>query len=225
MIERPFSLVHLIRKPLVASATPPLVVLLHGFGSNAEDLFGLAGELDPRFLVVSVQAPYTLGYGAYAWFHFSPVPAVVTIATDEAENSRKLILKFLDEIITAYHVDTNHVYLMGFSQGAIMSLDVALTQPQNVSGVVAMSGRLMPQTLDARASEDALKKLSVLVVHGTMDNVLPIYNGRAIRDEIAKLPIPLTYHEYDMGHNVTPESLADVTHWLTERLSIAATPR
>jgi len=107
---------------------------------------------------------------------------------------------------------------MGFSQGAIMSASVALTQPELVAGVVLMSGRILPEIRPLMADPERLEELPFLIVHGTDDVVLPIVYGRASRELLSSLPVKLTYHEYKMGHEVSQESLADVTAWLSAQL-------
>src|SRR6516225_7411273 len=127
------SLVHLVRQPIIEAGIPPLLLLLHGIGSNEQDLYGLAPFLDQRFLIISVRAPNTLGPGSYEWF--------------EADFT-------LQEPVTAYDADPKQVYLMGFSQGAIMSASVALTRPELVAGVVLMSGRILPEIRPLIASNE-----------------------------------------------------------------------
>jgi phospholipase/carboxylesterase len=87
-----------------------------------------------------------------------------------------------------------------------------------VAGVVAMSGRLLPEVLPLLAPPDALRGLPILLQHGIADPVLALQHGRTARDRLATLPVELTYREYTMGHQVTAESLADAAHWLRERL-------
>jgi phospholipase/carboxylesterase len=215
------SLVHLISQPKVGASTPPLLLLLHGVGSNEHDLFGLVPYLDKRFLIISVRAPNTLGPGSYAWFDVDFTPQGPVINPAQAEASRLALITFLDEAVNAYNADPKQIYLMGFSQGAIMSASIALTQPQLVAGVVLMSGRILPEIQPLIASNEELSGLPFLVVHGTSDMVLPISYGRASRQLLSSLPVELTYHEYRMGHEVSQESLADVTAWLSAQLDKA----
>ena len=215
------SLIHLVSQPKVEASTPPLLLLLHGVGSNEHDLFGLVPYLDKRFLIISVRAPNTLGPGSYAWFEVDFTPQGPAINPAQAEASRKALITFLDEAVNAYDADPKQIYLMGFSQGAIMSASVALTQPQLVAGVVLMSGRILPEIQPLIASNEELSGLPFLVVHGTADMVLPISYGRASRQLLSSLPVELTYHEYRIGHEVSQESLADVTAWLSARLDKA----
>lgn len=99
-----------------------------------------------------------------------------------------------------------------------MSFSAALTQPQRVAGIVAMSGRILPEVLPLLAPREALVNLPVMVVHGLYDNVLPIQHGRASQQRLSQLPVDLTYREYPMGHQVAAESLADIRQWLASRL-------
>jgi phospholipase/carboxylesterase len=214
-------LVYLVRQPKIETDTPPLLLLLHGIGSNEHDLYGLAPFLDERFLIISVRAPNTLGPESYAWFEADFTPQGPVINPEQAEASRKTLIAFLKEAITAYGADPKQVYLMGFSQGAIMSASVALTQPELVAGVVLMSGRILPEIQPLIASHEKLQGLPFLVVHGTVDMVLPITHGRASRELLSSLPVDLTYHEYPMGHEVNQESLSDVTAWLIQQLDKA----
>jgi len=155
---------------------------------------------------------------SYAWFNLGFTPQGIVINPEEAESSRRMIRKFLGEIVEAYDCDPKAVYLMGFSQGAMMSLAVALTYPGSAAGVVAMSGRVPPQTLEQIADKDTLIGLPIFVAHGARDMLLPINHGREARAMLSELPVELTYREYDMGHEISYDSLKDVTGWLKERL-------
>jgi phospholipase/carboxylesterase len=218
-----FSLVHAVREPKNNSAeAAPLLILLHGVGSNEQDLIGLAPVFDPRMFVVSARAPITLGHGSYGWYHVQFTATGPIIDPGEAESSRRLVLKFVEELCDSYKVDRRRVFLMGFSQGCIMSLAAGLTEPRRFSGIVGMSGRLLPGILSKAAPPEQLTGLPVLIVHGTQDNVLQIEYGRGIRDALQELPVDLTYREYPMGHSVSQQSLNDITSWLTKRLDIEA---
>jgi phospholipase/carboxylesterase len=110
------------------------------------------------------------------------------------------------------------VYLAGFSQGAMMSLALALTRPEKIAGVVAMSGRFPLSVLGDDLDRKALGGMPVLVTHGLYDPMLPIEEGRGIQKALQALPLELTYREYPMGHEVNLESLRDVSAWLTKTL-------
>ncbi len=212
------SLVHRVRQPGVGAGTPPLLLLLHGVGSNEHDLFALAPFLDERFLIISVRAPNTLEPGSYAWFEVNFTPQGPIIDPAQAEASRKALIAFLDEAVTAYGANPKQIYLMGFSQGAIMSASVALTRPELLAGVVLMSGRILPEIQSLMAPSEQHAGLPFLVVHGTSDLVLPVHHSRASHQLLSSLPVELTYHEYSMGHEISQESLSDVMAWLSTQL-------
>ncbi len=219
MSNQSFSLFHHAAPPKAGlGGKPPLLLLLHGLGANEDDLFPLAPYLDERFLVVSARAPVTLSPMSYAWFNLGITSEGYAIDAAQAESSRHTIRGFIDELVAAYDCDPNAVYLMGFSQGAMMSLTVALTFPGAAAAVVAMSGRLLPQTLTQIVNKDLLTGLPILMTHGTQDTVLPIGHGRQTRALLSDLPVDLTYREYRMGHEISMESLNDIAEWLTQRL-------
>lgn len=220
MSRQKFSLTHLVRNPAPASESSPapLLLLLHGIGSNEEDLFGLAPYLDKRFLMISARAPVVMGPGSYGWFNIEFTPFGMVADVEQAKRSLRQLAEFIDELVETYGVEGRCVYLMGFSQGAMMSLAVALTEPEKIAGAVIMSGRFPAQVLEESHDAQALKGKPFIVTHGIYDPVLPIEHGREVRESLEALGVELTYREYPMGHEVSIESLRDVSAWLTGAL-------
>lgn len=213
------SLAHLVQEPrLRTSGKPPLILLLHGVGSNEADLFSLASYLDARFFIVSARAPVVMGAGSYGWFNIEFTPQGLVADLEQAKGSLELLRGFIDELVATYEVDERCVYLAGFSQGAMMSLALMLTHPQKIAGVVAMSGRIPSQAVKHGLDLKALTGMPVLVTHGLYDPVLPVEHARDARKYFETLPVDLTYREYPMGHEVSAESLRDVTAWLSKSL-------
>ena len=212
-------LVYLARPPRVSTeGQPPLLVQLHGVRSNERDLFSFADLLDPRFLVLSVRAPLVRGPDAFAWFDVQFLPDGFLIDAKQLRASRDRLVQFIGAAVAAYGADPDRVYLLGFSQGAIVSLSTALSSPAVVAGVTALSGRIPPEVVPWIAPPADLTGLPVLVAHGTDDEVIPIGYARSARQVLAGLPVDLTYREYEMGHEVSARELADVAVWLTARL-------
>ncbi|HEX5691208.1 MAG TPA: hypothetical protein VFX76_14440, partial [Roseiflexaceae bacterium] len=218
MTNSPLSLTHLVRPATQGQGTPPLLLMFHGIGSNEEDLMGLESYLDERFTIVSARAPHPYGYGGYAWFEIDWQPTGIRIDRRQAAASRDLIVMFVGEAVAAYGADPAQVYLLGFSQGAMMSGWVTLTEPELVAGAVLMSGRIPDEVRPQIVAPERLEGKPILVTHGLMDQVLPIANGRGSRDLLQQLPVDLTYREYPMAHEVNMQSLTDVVQWLSARL-------
>jgi phospholipase/carboxylesterase len=213
-----FSLTHLSRPPVEKSDSPTtMILLLHGVGSNEEDLMGLAEYLDPTWHLISARAPIEMGYHQYGWYWVQiGAGGRVTYDKEQARASLRVVLTFIEELKNAYDIEPPRFYLMGFSQGAILSSGVLLTEPDAAAGAVLMSGRSATDFVELPAAPERLTDKPVLIVHGLYDEVLPVTEGRALRDTFAALPVALEYAEYPMGHSVSLASLQKVKAWLTE---------
>ena len=211
------SLEYRIREPKIMAEKSPLLLLLHGYGSNADDLFSFAGELPENCFVVSAQAPYDMQYGSYAWYainfdadenKFSDLP--------QARLSRDLIAKFIDELLENYAIDNQNVTLIGFSQGTILSYAVALSYPEKVQKVVALSGYLNLEIVKEDYLKNSFSNLKMFISHGTQDQVILVEWAKKAPATLNNLGIETIYKEYPMGHGINPQNFADLKGWLNE---------
>ena len=100
-----------------------------------------------------------------------------------------------------------------------MSLSAALSEPEKFAGVVAMGRtRNLPERLPAEKDSDALKDFPMLITHGIYDPVLPIEHVSASKEILSAAAVKLEYKEYEMAHEISQESLRDVTNWLRLKL-------
>ena len=212
------SLHHLVREPKVTLDKNPAIILLHGYGSNEEDLFSFATELPEEYYVISARAPYDIMYGSYAWYAIN-FDADQNKFSDlnQARSSRDLIVDFIDECILKYAIDSDNVILIGFSQGAILSSAIALSYPEKIRKVAALSGYLNTEI----ATEDYLKndvsKLKFYVSHGTVDQVIPVDWARKTKPVLENLGINVIYKEYPIGHGVSPQNFYDLKDWIINK--------
>jgi phospholipase/carboxylesterase len=211
------SLYHLVREPKIKKEKSPLLLLLHGYGSNEEDLFSFASELPEDYYVVSARAPFDLSYGSYAWY-------AINFDADEnkfsdigqARASRDIIANFIDELVANYPIDSENVTLIGFSQGCILSYAVAVSFPEKVQRVVAMSGYWNPDIAVDDYLENDCSKLRIFASHGTVDQVIPVEWARKSIPALQVLGIEIVFKEYMVGHGVAPQNFFDFKHWLTK---------
>jgi phospholipase/carboxylesterase len=219
------SLFHVVRPPtaMTEGGRPPLLLLLHGVGANERQMAALAPRLDPRFLVLSVRSPLALGPDAYGWFHVSFTPQGPVIVEQEAAAGWETIGRFATEAVAAYGADPGRVYVGGFSQGGIMALAALLTAPDGFAGAVCMSGRLLPEVLPHAAATARLRGKPVMIIHGEHDGKLGVQLARRAREQLERMSLALTYRELPMGHEISAESLDEVSAWLTARLDTDAT--
>ena len=209
------NLHYLVQEPKVKHDKNPLLLLLHGYGSNEEDLFSFASELPDDSYVISVRAPYDLQPYGHAWYaiHFDADENKFSDNV-QAKQSVEIISSFIDEIVKQYPIDTENVTLIGFSQGAILSYATALTYPEKISKVVALSGyfnqEILPEVIDTKA----ISHLKFFVSHGSVDQVIPVDWARKAKPALENLGLEVEYQEYPIGHGVSPKNFYDFKNWL-----------
>lgn len=211
------SLEYLVKEPKIKLDKNPLLLLLHGYGSNEEDLFSFAAELPDEYYIVSARAPYNMQNGAYAWYAINFDADENKFSDHEqAKTSRDLIAHFIDELIQTYPIDSKNVTLVGFSQGAILSYATALSHPEKVQRVIALSGYISEPIMEENYLRNDLSKLKIFHSHGTADQVIPVEWGRKTKPFLEKLGVNSTYKEYPVGHGVAPQNFYDFKNWLLE---------
>ena len=197
----------------------PTLVLLHGRGDSAAGILPLAYEFDRGdLLVISVQAPLGLGgvmAGGYEWYRMRE-PRRLNEATLRA--SLDALAEFLDTVKASYPVDPERVVLLGFSQGAVMSLGAQALRPESVAGVIALSGYF---PIEVEPDAGNLVGAPAFVAHGVHDDIIPVEAGRRTRDLLERHGVDLTYREYAMAHQVSAEEMAEVREWLNRALDSA----
>jgi phospholipase/carboxylesterase len=211
------SLEYLVREPKIKRDKNPILLLIHGYGSNEQDLFSFATELPDEYYIVSVRAPYDIQYGSYAWYAINFDSDQNKFSdNDQARTSRDLIAQFIDELSAHYPIDTENVTLIGFSQGAILSYAVALSHPEKIQKVVALSGYLNTDIIDENYLKNSFSNLKIFSAHGTVDQVIPVEWARKATPFLDNLGINSVYKEYPIGHGVAPQEFNDFKKWLEE---------
>ena len=212
------SLNHIVR-PSSLKDKAPLLIMCHGYGSDENDLFSFASELPEELYIVSVRAPYPLQPYGNAWYaiHFD-APQGKWSDDEQAKTSRDLIAQFIDDVIKAYPVDGDNVTLLGFSQGTILSLATALTYPEKVKNVIALSGYINPHILPKDVEEKDYSHLNIYCSHGSVDQVIPVDWARKTAPFLEQLQIKHQYSEFPVGHGVAPQNFFEFKNWLNTKI-------
>lgn len=205
---------YLLRQPKIKTTHPPLLLLLHGVGGNEQNLFSFANDLPENCLVVSARGPLTLGPESYAWFQVNFSTGGPQINEQQAEDARVTILDFIESLKNELDFDDKQVYLMGFSQGGIMSYSVALTAPEKIKGIAVMSARLLPEVKPLIADEKRLEKLQIFISHGKQDAVLQFPFATDAVAYLQTKGLNPEFHQYDEGHTINKQMFDDVNLWL-----------
>lgn len=216
-LQQDLALKYLVQPPTEKTAHTPVIILLHGYGSDEKDLFELRTAFPKSYLIVSARAPYNLPGGGYEWYEPAQVNGGRDGKKDEVDNSRHLIEQFIKQVVTKYKADGKQVYLMGFSQGAIMSYQVGLTDPEAVHGIAPLSGMIFESLKPMIKNTPALKQLRIFVSHGAADQRIPFAEGKAAVDYVKSIGLHPDFHEYPgMGHSISNEVLNDLVKWCTQ---------
>lgn len=211
-------MLHYIKRvPKIATENPPLLILLHGYGSNEQDLFSFAEELPDELLIISAQAPYEMGYGAYAWYaiNFDANNGKFS-DLEQARKSIEKIASFIDEIKVKYKTNPQKTFLLGFSQGAILSYATSLMYPNKAQHIVALSGYINEELMPAEVSKEI--KTNYYISHGTVDQVLPVQWARKAPEILKNFGLTCSYSEYPVGHGVAPQNFYSFKSWIQKEL-------
>jgi phospholipase/carboxylesterase len=211
------SLHHIVREPKIKLEKNPLLLLLHGYGSNEEDLFSFSSELPDEYYVISARAPYDMMYGSYAWYAINfDADENKFSDLEQAKESRDLVAKFIDEVVNHYPIDSNSVTLIGFSQGCILSYAIAMSYPEKVQRIVGMSGYFNEEIAIPNYKNNSFENLKIFASHGNVDQVVPVEWARKAKPILDSLKIENVYKEYPVGHGVAPQNFYDFKNWLQE---------
>jgi phospholipase/carboxylesterase len=209
------SLVYKVVEPKVQTAAhPPVLFLLHGWGSNEMDLIGLAKSLPQNLLVVSVRAPFAKEGGGYMWYDLQFGNGMFKENLEQAQQSKVKLNALIAAVIRKYNADTNNIFLGGFSQGAITSLRVGLTTPYLFKGLICLSGRFANEINMQQCPSYLKMRTHIFVSHGTADAVIPISDGRKIVNTLTQNGFTVSGKEYAMQHQISLEVLNDLNNWL-----------
>lgn len=212
------NLHYLERPPSQPTGKAPLLLLLHGYGSNESDLFSFANYLPPQYHVISLRAPYDLGPQSYAWYaiNFDEVKGRFS-DEDQAKSSRDLIYDFILNICDQKQLDSNDVTLLGFSQGAILSHAITFSYPSSILKSIALSGYCNESLLPKEWKNQNFSHLKLYAAHGTDDEVIPVSWAQQSAELLNSIPnLNFEYHEFKMGHGVSQDSFADFMRWMTQ---------
>jgi len=198
----------------------PTVLALHGWGSSAHDLIGLAPVLNRgEALVLSPQGQVDVrmpdGPVGYGWYPFGEGTRV---SPEEITRACDLVLAFLEVARERYPIDPGKIVVLGFDQGGALAFDLALGDSSRFAGLAGLSCWLPDQLAAQTTPDSAHQGLPVLIVHGTGDPVVPVERAREARQRLTALGVALTYREYEMGHEICADALRDIVTWLDDKV-------
>ena len=203
-----------IRYPEQKTQNKPSLFLLHGFGSNMEDLFSLNQFFPNDWNIISLQAPKPTGFGGWSWTEVDLYDIKNIMKAQKMYSAKDLVISSIKSCIFEMSFDSKKVHLIGFSQGATLALICGLTNPNLFQGIASLCGFLDCEEIKEEINHNELQNLNTLVTNGTMDDKIPIELGRMTEKSLKKLGVESVYKEYNMGHTISNECLNDLLNWI-----------
>ena len=204
-----------IKKSTLTKGPYSALILIHGYGSNMDDLFSFSNYLPEQFTIISLQAPLDSPFGGGAWYSISFDSNLEKFSNnDEAMTSLGKIKFQLDYFISTYELNPKDISLIGFSQGAILSWALLLDHPSLFRRAVCMSGYINQEIL--KKSLGDYREVLAYGSHGLNDFTIP-YNWAQSSIELLKENNPkVFFNTYPDGHNVSPENFESILNWIAK---------
>jgi phospholipase/carboxylesterase len=197
----------------------PTIIAMHGWGSNAMDLHGLAPFIaDGRFLVLCPQGSVEVEIGAingYGWYQAK----LGTPPDEEKVDAAVDVLRaFIDEACKRYPVDQSKLVAVGFSQGGMMAYNLAVRWPERFAALAGIATSFPDFLVDRVTNPAALAKLPTMVQHGRADQAIDMKRARKSLETLRGLNIQVVFREYDCGHEVAADGVRDLSTFLVDKV-------
>ena len=202
---------YLIKKPKENNVKSPLLFLLHGFGSNEQDLFSFSNYLREDVTIVSLRAPITLYPNSFAWYNIYYSGNVKSYDKEYAKLIKNKLINEMNYFTKKYNCDPERITVIGFSQGAI--LGHAIAQSSNIKNLIALSGYVDKDLV----TFDNVSKTSIYISHGTDDDVIPFKDSFETNMILDENNIDYEYKSFKQGHGVNNNNLESFIGWLNDK--------
>lgn len=214
MMEMDAPMIYELRKPKAVDPNKiyPALFLIHGIGSNEQNMLSLAAGLEEQFFIFSIRGPISQPPG-FAFFTIEGYGKPHREVFDRAING---LTSFIDYASEQYPIDKESLYLLGFSQGAILSMSLSLALGKRIKGIVALSGYIPKFVMEEEVKP--VDGLSAFISHGNQDQILPYEWGVAAQEFLKQKGAFVTFRTYSEGHTVSLQNQQDFTKWLLENL-------
>lgn len=189
----------------------PVVFTLHGKGSNENNMYGLVAPLADHFIIIGIRGNLLLGSG-YQYYDLKSLGNPIREMFDEAAEQLQAFIYYATE---TYPIDPSKRYLLGFSQGAILSMTLALTMGDELKGIISLNG-YVPDFVKTEYPLRSVNDVSVFISHGEYDSVFPVRIGHESAAYFKDKTQRLTFKLYPTDHGVSEENQFDFLNWLQQ---------
>lgn len=195
----------------------PVLFTLHGKGSNERNMYSLTELLADDFIIIGIRGNRPSGPG----FQYYELKSLGNPLREHFDQAVRQLEELIDAVTDMYPIDAKRRYLLGFSQGAILSMALALTMGNRLKGIVSLNG-YVPGFVKTEYSHQSVQDVSVFVSHGEYDSVFPVSIGHETAAYFRELTPYLTFKLYPTDHTVSEENRRDFAEWLRTDAEAAA---
>ena len=205
---------NMIRYAKTKNNRSPAVFFLHGYGSNVHDLFSLNQFFPDEWTCISLEGTIPISFGGWAWAEIDLNNLLQLPKPEQIIEHRKKIIDCIKICTKELDLELNKVYMIGFSQGASISIYCGLTHPELFHGIVSLCGLIRPHGFTNEIDKDKIHGLNLFMANGTEDSLIPIELGRKSRSYLESTGVKPVYREYTAGHTISAECLQEMLEWL-----------
>ena len=202
-----------IRKSAIENQKNPSIILLHGYGSDENDLFSFAEYLPKKYTIISLRAPFETPMGGYCWFSINFNNSNEKWSDHKQAYQSILNLESqIDFFIQKYNLEADQIDLLGFSQGAVLSWTLLLDFSIKINRAVCLSGYIDKSLL----KEDIYSYRDIIAYssHGTNDPVIPFDWAKTSIESLKENNPNVVFNSFQDAHNVSQENFQSILNWL-----------
>lgn len=217
MIQQFKKIKYIIHKPKKIQKKHPLLIMIHGYGSNEKNLFFLFKKYIPsNFFIISLRGLYEIhnnNHQGYHWYNINTKKSTkIEIDHNQMIKSKKQIIKFIKNIFIKYHnIDENKIWLCGFSQGAFLSNIIGLNKKYNIKYVISISGFILSNYIKNIIYN---KETKFLITHGVYDKTISINIIKKFTSFLKKNTIQYLFKTYKQNHEINQKNYYDIIKWM-----------
>ena len=210
------DLKYLIRNSEVKKNSPS-IFLLHGYGSNKEDLFSLEGYLPKNHTIISLEAPILLPFGGFTWFEVNQTDILNKSyykKKDEVDKIANIIIDNIDKLSSIFELNKSDTTVLGFSQGASICWKLGLDYSEKIRRILPISSYINLNVFDNKV--DKYNNILAYTSHGLHDDIIPISLVKETILELKKYNDNITFEEFESAHTINQENLSSIMKWIDD---------
>ena len=212
-----FSLNYLVRPAIIEqeNGKSPTIFILHGYGQNKEEFFSIANELPQEYIVISIQAPYKLTENQFFWYAIE-LGSSKWCDIVQAQATQHKLLTFIGQACDRFNIDMEQITLMGFDQGGILSLSLALSFPNKVQRVIAINSYIDKKLLSFNYQKNNFENLKICLLHGYSNEIVSLEWAEDTIEFFKKHHISYSYQTFSSGHVFSAEMFYAMKTWIEQ---------